>query len=91
MDHVCLVSGMANVSLLFDPMGLGNGEEFEEDSLATAHSTQESAAEGNPNFKQTASSPAREAEVSKASSVSSSSLSGMTQYIHYPHRKQYKQ
>ncbi len=82
MDHVYLVSGMANVSLLFDPMGLGNGDEFEEASLATA---QESAAEGNPNLNQTASSPAKEAEVSKASSVSSSSLSGMTQYIHYLH------
>ena len=71
-----VVSGMANVSLLFDPMGLGNDEELVDVSLATA--TQEPAVEENPNLSVSVHSATKGgADVSKSSSVSASSLSGM--------------
>ena len=77
MDHICLVSGMANVSLLFDPMGLSNDDELVDVSLAA--STQEAVVEGNAYSipHQPVNSVAKDAEVSKPSSVSASSLSGM--------------
>ena len=72
-----LVSGMANVSLLFDPMGLSNDDELVDVSLET--STPEAVVEGNANSipNQSVSSAEKDADVSKPSSVSASSLSGM--------------
>ena len=75
-SFVLVLSGMANVSLLFDPMGLGNDNELVDVSLATA--TQEPAVEGNPNLSVSVHSATKGgADVSKSSSVSASSLSGM--------------
>jgi hypothetical protein len=70
-------SGIANVSLLFDPMGLSNDDELVDVSLAA--STQEAVVEGKANSipHQSVNSVAKDAEVSKSSSVSASSLSGM--------------
>eukprot|EP01036_Dinobryon_divergens_P026895 gene26895-35590_t len=79
-------SGMANVSLLFDPMGLNNDDELVDVSLET--STPEAVVEGNANSipNQSVSSAGKDADVSKPSSVSASSLSAIVGQFLAPQR-----
>lgn len=69
---------MANVSLLFDPMGLSNDDELVDVNLETSISS-EVVVEGNANSipNQPLSSAGKDGDGPKPSSVSASSLSGM--------------